>query len=100
MNISLFATEPAETGVEAGPGLFAAGEQPEPLHRDVERFAVGPCTARGSWAQTPHIASRQIGLEVSRNIAEVVVDQRPLQEVEAIGVLAVESFEPPEHTFV
>src|SRR5437763_663045 len=40
MDITLFASETSEMGVEAGPLLAAAGEQSQPLHRNLERLAL------------------------------------------------------------
>ena len=91
---------PRKPGWKPGHAALRHEKRPEALHRDLERLGVGPChRPRVVRPNAPHrIAPDRV--EVGRSSVEIVVDQRPLKQVEAAGMVAVELFEPLEHAFI
>src|SRR5262245_1119154 len=83
VDVAFFAAEAREARIEPEPRLTAAGKGTEALHGNLERLAIGVGAARVPRPDAPH-SGRPDGIEVRRDAAQIVGDQRPLQEVEAV----------------
>lgn len=84
VNVTLLASEAREPWIEAEPGVFVTGEDAQALHRDLERFALGILAALVGCPDAVH-AGGPDRREVCRDSLEIVVDQRPLEQVPALG---------------
>jgi hypothetical protein len=82
--------------MEAGPRRLAARKKAQALHRNLERLViVTPPFPRVQRPDSPHhfVPHR---FEMGRRSLEEVIDQRTLEQVHAVGVLAVEVLQPRE----
>src|SRR5204863_8752744 len=93
VDIAFFAAEAREARIEPEPRLTAAGKGTEALHGNLERLGIGVGAARVPRPDAPH-SGRPDGIEVRRDAAQIVVDQWPLQEVDAVGARS-EVFDDP-----
>ncbi len=87
VQVALLGAEPAQPRVQPRPGAPAASEQPEAVHRDLKRLAAGVVEARVARPLPVHARAPR-RLEVGDRPArrQVVVEHRPLDEVEAAGM--------------
>jgi hypothetical protein len=95
VNVALLSTEAPKTWAD-GPRALAATECAETLHWNIEWLRLNAQHTRVSRPRSPHGGS-PLRSEVGRPGREIVVQQRPLKEVVAIGVIAVETSQPADH---
>src|SRR5207248_588140 len=95
VNVALLAAEAAKSRVEAGPDAAAAREEPQALHGDVQGPAARVFGAGVERPDAPHLlAPDRIEMRCQR--AEVVAQERPLQQVATTRMPAVIAFQPSD----
>jgi hypothetical protein len=93
VDVAFFSAEAAGQGVEAEPALAAGGEEPQSLGEDREGLPVGVSAAGVTAPNSPHLGPPDI-LEVCPDVAPVIRDEDPLEEVIA-GVMGLQVFPQP-----
>src|SRR5215210_2964600 len=88
VDVALFPAEATKGRVEAEPGIFAATEDAQPLHRDLERLPLRIQSPRVRRPDAPHLVTPD-RVEMRGDALQIVVDDWPLQEVADAGVVAV-----------
>src|SRR5947208_492663 len=79
MDVAFFAPKAAKLRVKAQPGRFAATEDAQALHGDLERFPLGILPAWVTGPRAPHLLA-PARLEMGREQFPIVVEHRALQQ--------------------
>src|SRR5436305_9335562 len=78
MDVAFCSPKAAKPRVKAEPGTFAATEDPQALHGDLERFPLGVLPAWVSGPRAPHLLSPN-RVEMGREQLPIVVEHGALQ---------------------
>src|ERR1700693_6159558 len=87
VEVTLLASEPAEVRMKSGPGATSTAKCAQPLHGNLKLGCIGISAAGIVRPRAPHLIAPH-GLEVGRQAAPVVVEQRTLDQIVGVGARA------------
>ena len=85
VDIAFFIAEPAELPVEPWPGGAPASEQTQALHGNVEGRCVRVLSPGVGFPHPIH-PFLPAGLEVGREVSQIIIQERSLEKIAAVGI--------------